>query len=287
MGKKRLIVTGIMAACLVVGLAFQFLHPGTPEYQGKSLNTWLKRLEYSYGDTNDAAFLAFREMGTNAIPALLHVIQSGGTPFQKMILKFNRSQSVVQLPYGKPWIRTRAATWALYAMGTNAAPALPVLTNLLFHSNALASSTTVLAGIGPEALPALMTALTNQNDRIRHSAASGLGWERSDASIIVPALIARLQDRNRLVHVAAVSSLGQLHAQAELVVPALIKDFPGNDALLRCAILVSLSQFESKAKESVPMLVEALKDSDESVRRSATFALKHIDPEAAAKAGVK
>lgn len=287
MGKKRLIIIGILAACLVVGLAFQFFHPGTPEYQGKSLNTWLKRLENWDGDTNNAAFLAFQKMGTNAIPALLDVIQSGGTPFQKMILKFNRKQSLIQLPYGKPWIQDMAATWALYAMGTNAAPAIPVLTNLLFHSNALVSSTTVLAGIGPEALPALMTALTNQNYFIRHSAASGLGWERSDASIIVPALIARLQDRNRLVHMGAASSLGQLHAQAELVVPALIKDFPSDDPLLRLRILNSLAQFEGKARDSVPFLVETLKDGDESVRIRAALALKQIDPEAAAKAGVK
>jgi hypothetical protein len=54
-------------------------------------------LENWNGNTNDAAFVAFREMGTNAIPALLNVIQSGGPPLQKMILKLNREQSVVDL----------------------------------------------------------------------------------------------------------------------------------------------------------------------------------------------
>jgi HEAT repeat protein len=90
-----------------------------------------------------------------------------------------------------------------------------------------------------------------------------------------------------MVHHSAVVSLGHLHAEPDLAVPALMKDFPGNDTLLRSLILVSLGRFESKGRESVPMLVEALNDNDESVRSSAAFALKQIDPEAAAKAGVK
>jgi hypothetical protein len=279
MGKKQGVLLLIILAGAFGVTAWLLLPPREPAYQGKPLSAWLKDLEENWvGDKNDAACLAFRAMGTNAIPALLSVIQSEASPMQKLIWAINRKQTVIQLPSRMAGNRHVAAAWALYAMGTNAKPAMPVLTNLLFHSNALITSTIALAGIGPEALPALLAALTNQNYRIRDSAASGLGWECSDFNVVVPALIASLQDRESLVQWAAVSSLGQLHAMPELAVPALMNDFSNTDVLLRRSILISLGQFETRAKASVPILLAALKDNDEDVRSSAAFALKQIDP---------
>jgi HEAT repeat protein len=49
----------------------------------------------------------------------------------------------------------------------------------------------------------------------------------------------------------------------------------------------ALVQFGPKAKLAVPALVELLNDPNAGVRGSATDSLKAIDPEAAAKAGVK
>jgi len=244
-------------------------------------------LENGDVDKNEAALVAFRKMATNAIPAPLKWFKSGGPPLQKMISKLNRQQSVVDLPFGTPWHQTMAASWALYAMGTNAKPALPVLTNLLFHSNALITSTVVMAGIGSEAIPILLSALTNQNYRIRHSAASGLGWAHSDLDVVVPALIAMLQDSERIVRYTAASSLGEVHARPEIAVPALMNALSSDDPLLRSTALISLGGFEGKANEAVPAVVAALKDKDETVRKTAASVLKQIDPESAAKEGVR
>ena len=49
----------------------------------------------------------------------------------------------------------------------------------------------------------------------------------------------------------------------------------------------ALRLFGSDAKTAVPALVDLLKDPDADVRKEAGSALKAIDPEAAAKAGVK
>jgi HEAT repeat protein len=49
----------------------------------------------------------------------------------------------------------------------------------------------------------------------------------------------------------------------------------------------SLCQFGARAKPAVPALLELLNDERESVRSDATNALIQIDPEAAAKAGIK
>jgi HEAT repeat protein len=284
--KRRIPLAFLIIAALGV-IAWFAQGPSEPVSHGKRLSYWLRELENWEGNTNDAAFVAFRDMGTNAIPPLVSVLQSEGGPFQRFIMEVNQKQSVVNLPFGRPWEQSMAAAWALYIMGSNARPALPALTNLLFHSNETIASATVLAGIGSDALPFLLSAITNQNYRIRHAAINGLGWERSDFNIVVPVLIQSLHDTDQTVRHGAAMSLGQLHAQPDVAVPALTNAFPGTDPLLRFLILNSLGKFGNKAREALPMIAEALKDNDINVSNSAVFAFKQIDPEAAAKAGIK
>jgi HEAT repeat protein len=289
MGKKRGILLAVLFVALLGGLVWVLSRPAEPIYQGKPLSAWLKEIDVdAYPvDTNQAAFVAFREMGTNAIPALLKIIQSGDPRFQRMILKLNRMQSLVQFPLLDESRQREAAFFALYAMGAQAKPAFPALTNRLVHSDTYAFSAIALAGMGSEALPPLFAALTNQDEFIRRSAANGLSWEQSDLNLVVPALIARLNDPDRSVHLTAVESLGKLHAEPGLAVPALMKDYPGNDRQLRIQIFIAIRQFQTNASAAAPMLLEALSDSDEAVRTFAASALKQIDPAAAAKAGVK
>jgi HEAT repeat protein len=287
MGKKRGILLAVLFVALAGGLVWMLSRPVEPVYQGKPLSAWLKELRSWSGDTNQAAFVAFSDMGTNAIPLLLKIIASDDPPFQRMVWALNRKQSLVRFPERDAWRQRRTASFALYAMGANGKPAFSVLTNLLFHTNTLFLSAVPLAGMGPEGLPPLLAALTNQYASIRESAAFGLGWARSDLNIVVPALIVRLSDENKMVHRSAVLALGPLDAEPGLAVPALMKDFPGDDPGLRSLILMAIGQFETNANAAVPMLLEALSDKDQIVRNDAAWALQHIDPAAAAKAGVK
>jgi hypothetical protein len=277
-------------ATLLAILVWLIRSPGEPTYQHRSLHSWLKDLKNWDGDTNAPAYIAFREMGTNAIPGLLHVIESGGPRINRIIMKINQKQSLVRLPFGRPWEQTMAATRALCAMGTNAKPALPALTNLLLHTNALNTifeSTIVLAGIGSDATPILLTALTNQNYRIRSLVASGLGSARSDFDVIVPALAARLQEANYAVSSSAATSLGQLHTRPDIAIPALTNAYSNTNPSVRSFILMSLGAFEHQARPAIPTITSALKDDSQSVRESAAWAFKQIDPEAATKAGVQ
>src|SRR6266446_748791 len=138
MGKIRGILRAVLFVALLGGLVWMLSRPAEPIYQGKPLSAWLDDLHTWGGETNHPAFVAFRGMGTNAIPALLTIIQSGDPPFfQSLILELNRVQSLAHFPVRDPWTRRRAASWALYAMGANARPAFPALTNLLFHTNTL------------------------------------------------------------------------------------------------------------------------------------------------------
>jgi HEAT repeat protein len=287
MGKKRGILLAVLFVALLGGLVWMLSRPAEPVCKGKPLSAWLNEFNGVPGETNQAAFVAFREMGTNAIPALLKTLQSGDPRFQRMILKLNRMQSLVHFPLRDTLAQRWAASSALYAMGANAKPAFPALTNLLFDPTSSYPSAIALAGMGSEALPPLFAALTNQNATIRDSAAFGLSWERSDLNLVVPALIGRLSDQDMGVHYTALEALCQLHAEPELAVPALMEEFPGKNPGFRRVILIALGEFGTSASAAVPMLLEVLSDNDQEERKHAAWALKRIDPEAAAKAGVK
>ena len=289
MGKKRDILLAVLFVALAGGLVWMLSRPTEPVYQGKPLSAWLNEIDadpYSV-DTNQAAFVVFREMGTNAIPALLKTIQSGDPPFERFIFELRGMVSLGHFPGRYARHQRWAASIALYAMGANAKPAFPTFTNLLFHTNTAYLGARPLAGMGSAGLPPLLAALTNQNARIRMAGVLGLSWERSDLNIVVPALIARLNDQKSSVHREAVLALGRLHAEPALAVPALMKDYPGNDPGLRSFILEAIEGFGTNATAAIPMLLEILTDNDRDVRYQAASALKQIDPEAAAKASVR
>src|SRR5713226_3480304 len=135
MGKKRGILLAVLFVALLGGMVWILSPPAEPAYQGKPLSAWLNEYNGMPGDINQTALVAIREMGTNAIPALLKIIKADDPPFQRMMSELNRKQSMVHFPVREPWQRRWAASFALYAMGANAKPAFAALTNLLFHAN--------------------------------------------------------------------------------------------------------------------------------------------------------
>jgi HEAT repeat protein len=248
--------------------------PPEPTYGGKPEHAWLYDLQQWNGDTNDPAFQAFRAMGTNALPELLTVAQLHRSSLDKFIDKVNRRQSLVNLPARETWLQNVGAAWALYAMGSNALPALP---NMLFTDGWITAAT-ALAGMGPEGIPSLLQGLTNRDYRIRSAATLGLGFERARTGQFVPALVARLVDSNQFVRYDAIVALGELHLFPEVVVPVLVTNYSSNDAATRCAVITSLGEFETNAITTISIVRTALNDTDPLVRQDAARVLLLIDP---------
>ena len=67
MGKKRGILLAVLFVALPGGLVWALSRPSEPAYQGKSVSAWLNEYNGGPGDTNQAAFAAFRQIGTSAI----------------------------------------------------------------------------------------------------------------------------------------------------------------------------------------------------------------------------
>jgi HEAT repeat protein len=152
------------------------------------------------------------------------------------------------------------AIGSLGMFGEQAKPAIPILLGFLNHQEASALRGQVLRALvkihaKPElVVPALMASLHDSDAEVQKFSIIGLGAFGADAKLAVPALIDSLIDPNDEVRILAVDALGQIHVEPELVVPALEK---------------------------------ALHDPSAVVCLNAAKVLKQIDPEAAARAGIK
>jgi len=152
-----------------------------------------------------------------------------------------------------------------------------------------------LIALGADAKPSVpaLIALLNDTDLDERYVAvftlRSLGPVAGDA---LPSLIKCLKDPEFTVQSDAILGLGEVHQEPERTVPILVEILarpqnPRHSVTLRANAIWALRQFGAQAKLAVPELLRLLNDEHVGIRSDATNALKAIDPEAAAKAGVE
>ena len=119
----------------------------------------------------------------------------------------------------------------------------------------------------------------------RSLAARVIGEFGPPAKAAVPALIRALQGSDTSVHEAAIAALGRIHSDPETVIPLLTACLDNEN--LNDEAAGALAHYGSLAKPAVPKIIPLLKARDKDAREAAHKALLAIDPDAAAKAGVK
>lgn len=218
-----------LAGAVAAGVALVYVaRDREPSYHDRSLSDWLVALaDHSRDGDPEQAEEAIRQIGTNAIPFL---VRYGG--YTRSSARVRLAETISGLghwlgcDWGGSWRRTEArrdaALEALGILGTNAASKIPELTRLMnspgdFEQAKLA--TFALGRLGPEALPPLMTALTNPQSPMRGMAALSLSLLGTNALPAVPILMGYSQDTNALAKCAA-ESLRKLQQAAQLDIPA-------------------------------------------------------------------
>jgi HEAT repeat protein len=162
------------------------------------------------------------------------------------------------------------------------AQVVPQLVDTLFHDTN--DSKIRLGAIDfLNGLPGIQITYLDALER-RAGAAGGLGRLGPAAQAAVPYLIQELQRPDGL-HESAIRALGNIHSDPEVVIPLLITYLTNDDLSDKAAI--ALGKYGGLAKAAVPKVIPLLKARDKDIRWAAHVALKQIDPEAAAKAGVK
>jgi HEAT repeat protein len=152
----------------------------------------------------------------------------------------------------------------------------------------------VLGSSASDAVPVLVqifekdtSGVTIKSDWASSSTAAvfALGFIGPAAESAVPSLVRHTADTNAMVRAYACMALGKIHAQPELAVPALVKCL--DDPASENQAMFALGQFGMDAKAAFPKLLRMRDTNQPGVRTPATSALIAIDPEAAAKAGIK
>lgn len=261
--KRRILFTLLSLAALGV-LVWVFLsarQPPEPVYQGKPLRYWLAFITPVGGPLGNQTDEAVRQIGTNAIPTLLEMLQANDSPLKLKWMALLQKQHFIHPPQ-PAWRPNREAAMAFEVLGATASNAVPALVQIYRRKISTFSQLEILEAlgdIGPSASPAatsvLLDALTN-----------------SDA----------------FLRLYAVMAINKIHSEPEVFVPALINALKDSDGHVRYRAAEALTAYGPVAKTAVPALVGLSKsDPDLSVRTHAADALKEIDPEAAARAGVK
>jgi hypothetical protein len=305
MGKKRRILWAVLLVAVVAAVVWLSMPSPEPVYQGKRLSYWLAG--YDTGNYNamhpmgpspptaGQADNAIRQIGTNAVPALLRMLQLPNPTLTERLLNVARKQHIIKIPFESANLNEKAF-FGLMALGSQASNAVPQLI-AIFEKNPSSFPQTaapaILGTIGPaseRAVPALLQGITHPHKTVRGNVIFALGRIHAQPKLVVPALIKCLNDSDQFVQAAAVEALGAFGNDAQTAVPTLFElrrkalSAAGATNYFFSSFAVSSSSVEifscrMKSSSGSPVSPDMVE--------STTKALKRIAPEAAAKAGVE
>jgi len=264
--RKRVQIT--LAVLLVVALVgviasvvFWHLWPRRePVYQGRSLSSWLTNVA-STGMLSASAAEAVRQMGTEALPTLLRMLRAKDSSLKLKLMDWAERQPIVKIEHTPAEELNLRAKCAFAALGAKAQSAVPALITIANQKISLESQTDAIHALGFIVPPA------------KEAVLSLLRWATN---------------ADQEVRFGAILALGRIHAQPERVLPVLINALHDPASGVQHGAVWALQDFGPDAKVAVPALTNLLNAPyDYESRFAATNALKAIDPEAAAKAGVK
>jgi HEAT repeat protein len=260
--RRILLITLLIAA--VGTVSWLLLRPDPePTYQGKPLTYWLD----IYGaESSDEAQLkaaeAMRQIGTNTIPTLLRMLNAKDSRFKLSIMQLAYKQHLIKINWRIAQSQNNEALIGFTLLGPQGKSAVPALIEIYNERRP-----------GPHNDPAAIAGIL-----------ASMGPAATDA---VPRLVRDTTDADSMIRFIAVWTLGKIHARPDLAVPALTASLRDPEIGVRGWAPTGLGAFGTDAKSAVPDLIKALADPDSDVRNATASALKNIDPEAAAKAGVK
>jgi hypothetical protein len=263
MRKRVQIALAVVLVMLVGVIGWQVLHLREPGYQGKPLSHWLES-QARNGYLNDETEGVIRQIGTNGIPTYLGMMAYKESPIKLRLIAHLPQQWQDRFHPHRVENNRLLGAYGLSVLGKEAKSSVPALTDLL----------------------------NDKNPDVRYSAVYALQCLGPVAREALPSLINCLKDPEFKVQSEAIMCLGNIHQEADRVIPILVKllnntQKPDPWRSHTFAALWALGQFGAQARPAVPVLLGFLNDSNESIRVEATKALKAIDPEVAAKAGVK
>ena len=168
------------------------------------MGEWLKQQKQGERDLTKDAQDALRQMGTNAIPALLERLAYRQPPYKLKAYEVNME-----------------AACAFMVIGEVAKPALPKLVGLMDSDDEDLALHAMIAtcGMGADSIGCLIRGLTNRHDTVRAEAAhfleESIGARFPDQrKLAVPFIIGLLSDASESVRMSATNALREIDPAA-------------------------------------------------------------------------
>jgi HEAT repeat protein len=329
--RKALIIAAILGAGFAL---FLVLWPPEPKYQGRTVSLWLDDLA---ARKKTPYYEAIEHLGTNAIPYAVRNLALNDSRWHSKYCSLWRDlpasltnvfpkpkkllneldgmvvfchvgsnsipQAIALLQHPSPTVRRVAARGLepLREKSAAANQAIPALIEALSDEDqdVRCNAAVALAAMGADAsnaVPALAKIVTNmalgspsESDvRLHAFAAMALGKIGPSAISTLPLLKASLQETNSYLSGQAAVAIWRIDGDVATALPVLLREMPGTVEPRKWDWIVALGEMGPRAKEAVPQLrTELAQDRFNFVLDYVTNALKKIDPQAAADAGVK
>ena len=239
------------------------------------------------------AAAAVHQLGSNAIPELLRMLQTrdrfsavSRRRIQQWLNRFHiRIPQLLDdehTPAAGP--RHRAAL-GFIALGSNVRPPISQLIPLFKDTDFSKESALVLADSGPEGLVPLREAITNTtpgNWQVL-TAMWALSQFPTNEQVVLPAALHGVTNSDVGVRLCSIFILNRIQTEPQIEVEALTNCI--SDPMVAWSGLQAIGNYGTRATSAVPILVDRLKSPTQSSQAAAI--LKIVDPQAAAKAGVK
>ena len=226
-----------------------------------------------------------QQMGSAALPQLMKMIREKESRPKRWVYEFAATHGLTELeerlaPIIQDAVDLDRRRWcaaeAFVMLGTNANPVVPQLAKLIDDEDLCFAVPRALAGIGPEALPVLLSRADSKNVVIRRSVIRAMELCGEQSEIVIPVLIRACNDTNAEARAAAISSLGRIHKEPVRVVPLLVQALTSQNSDVRTEAAQALGEFGADAEPSVPALMLKTRDLETYVRANAAASLGRI-----------
>ena len=251
----------VVATAVGCGLTWTWWPVAEPVLRGKSLGAWVEQyydVRVAGGSGEDAlrrkadAQVAIREIGTNALPALLRSVAAHDSEIHQRLNSWIKKIPLLKLDPKTAELRRNRADWGF----------------------------SVLGPLGHAGIPELTTLLQHPDPGVRGTAARCLGHIGPGAEAAIPAILPLLAERNQgLVILNAMDALQNIHQQPELVVPVMLEFLEGSRTEWNYSVpaMNVLSQYKRQATSAIPALKRYLNHAETDKRNAAYNALNYID----------
>ncbi len=230
---------------------------------GRAADLYL-RIIHEQGSDREAAVQGLVTMGADAMPTITNYLSCRDSWFRSRVRELLAKQSFFKVRiYDRHDYRELAET-GIRLIGTNAGPALvgmfrnaPV--TYAGEEHPAYRATRNLIRLGPPAIPALVSGLTNENESVRVLTAMTIAASsevRHHSEVLN--LVRCAGDANADVRAAAVFALGRVLEEPELSVPALGQGLSDTNSAVRFHAIHSLWAFGVHSRSAIPAIEKAI-----------------------------